>query len=118
MSKVIFLHHKAFWRLTLVTGTSCEFESQVNCQARLYFLSCSALVAMTLQPLTWFTHVAFWRVASRLSLARSSHENPLNAHILEFFTLSHTQPLHYSHINTGYLLAKLQANLAWNKAKT
>ena len=24
---------------------------------------------------------------------------------------SHTQPLHYSHLNTGYLIAKLQTNL-------
>ena len=37
---------------------------------------------------------------------------------LSFFTLSHTQPLHNSHLNTGYLIAKLQANLAWNKAIT
>ena len=35
-----------------------------------------------------------------------------------FFTLSHTQPLHYSHLNTGYLIAKIQANLARNKANT
>ena len=35
-----------------------------------------------------------------------------------FFTLSHTLPLHNSHINTGYLIAKLQANLARNKANT
>ena len=33
-----------------------------------------------------------------------------------FFTLSHTLPLHDSHLNTGLLIAKLQANLAWNKA--
>ena len=33
-----------------------------------------------------------------------------------FFTLSHTQPLHDSHLNTGLLIAKIQANLAWNKA--
>ena len=35
-----------------------------------------------------------------------------------FFTHSHTQPLHKSHLNTGYLIAKLQVNLAWNKANT
>ena len=38
-------------------------------------------------------------------------------HTLElFFTLSHTLPLYDSHINTGLLIAKIQANLAWNKA--
>ena len=35
-----------------------------------------------------------------------------------FFTLSHTQPLHNSHLNTRYLIAKIQANLARNKVNT
>ena len=30
-------------------------------------------------------------------------------------TLSHTLPLHDSHLNTGFLIAKIQANLARNK---
>ena len=34
----------------------------------------------------------------------------------QFFTLSHTKLLHNSHLNIGYLIAELQANLAWNKA--
>ena len=39
-------------------------------------------------------------------------------HSLEqFFTLSHTLPLHDSHINTGLLIAKIQANLTQNKAE-
>ena len=33
-----------------------------------------------------------------------------------FFTLSHTLPLHDSHLNTRLLVAKLQANLTRNKA--
>ena len=38
-------------------------------------------------------------------------------HNLEyFFTLSHSLPLHDSHLNTGLLIAKIQANLTWNKA--
>ena len=38
-------------------------------------------------------------------------------HNLEYiFTLSHTLPLHDSHLNTGLLIAKIQANLARNKA--
>ena len=32
-----------------------------------------------------------------------------------FFTLSHTVPLYDSYLNTGLLIAKLQANLARNK---
>ena len=31
-------------------------------------------------------------------------------------TLSHTLPLHDSHLNTGFLIAKIQANLARNKS--
>ena len=42
---------------------------------------------------------------------------PTSLHSLEyFFTLSHTLLLHDSHLNTGLLIAKIQANLAWNKA--
>ena len=42
---------------------------------------------------------------------------PALLHNLEnFFTLSHTLPLHDSHINTWLLITKLQANLARNKA--
>ena len=38
-------------------------------------------------------------------------------HNLEyFFTLSHSLPLHDSHLNIGLLIAKMQGNLAWNKA--
>ena len=41
---------------------------------------------------------------------------PASLHNLEhFFTLSHTLPLHNSHLNTGSLIAKIQANLVRNK---
>ena len=39
----------------------------------------------------------------------------LSAYFLSFL---HTLPLHNSHLNTKYLIAKLQANLARNKAYT
>ena len=35
-----------------------------------------------------------------------------------FFTLSHTQLLHNSHLNTRYLIAKIQENLTQNKTNT
>ena len=42
---------------------------------------------------------------------------PASLHNLEyFFTLSHTLSLHGSHLNTGLLIAKIQANLVRNKA--
>ena len=41
---------------------------------------------------------------------------PTSLHSLKhFFTLSHTLPLHDSYLNTGLLIAKLQANLVRNK---
>ena len=41
----------------------------------------------------------------------------ISLHNLEyFFTLSHTLPLRESHLNTWLLIAKIQANLARNKA--
>ena len=52
---------------------------------------------------------------------RATHEIqsqvPASLHNLEhFFTLSHTLPLHDSHLNTGLLIAKIQTNLARSKA--
>ena len=42
---------------------------------------------------------------------------PISLQNLEqFLTLSHTLPLHDSQLNTGLLIAKIQANLAQNKA--
>ena len=42
----------------------------------------------------------------------------LSTHNLSFFTLSYTHLLHYSHLNTRYLIAKIQTNLARNKDNT
>ena len=114
MWKVIFLQNRAFWWLDLATRMSCKFEPRDNCQARLYFLSCSAPAVVTLQLPACFTRVTLWWLASHDSVSRFL----LNAHILSFFTLSHTQPLHYSHLNTKFLHAELQVNLAQNKANT
>ena len=61
---------------------SHEFESRDNFQARLYFLSYSALAVVTLQLPVCFTHVALWRLASR--------ETPFECTQLEFLhTFSH-----------------------------
>ena len=56
--------------------------------------------------------------ASIWRLAAASHPRvPASLHTLEqFFTLSHTLPLHDSHLNTWLLITKIQANLARNKA--
>ena len=51
-------------------------------------------------------------------LQAASHSRvPVSLHNLEhFFTLSHILPLHDFHLNTRLLIAKIQENLAWNKA--
>ena len=56
----------------------------------------------------------FWRVSCEFQSWECSWMHTFE----QFFTLSHTQPLHYSHLNTGFLIAELQTNLAWNKANT
>ena len=99
MWKVIFLQNKAFWWLSLVSDMSCELIAKPDCQ----FLSYSAPAVMTLHLHACFTHVAFWRVASHESLVRNLQMHTL----LNFFTLSHTQPLHNFHLNTWYLIAKI-----------
>ena len=56
--------------------------------------------------------------SSESPLASQSQECFLMHTLDQFFTLSHTQPLHNSHLNTGFLIAELQANLAHNKVNT
>ena len=115
MRKVKFLTNRAFWWLSLMTGMSREFESQANCLAKLEVLSCSATAGVTLQlPSMLHTCATFGN-----SLVTSQSWGSSWVHISwAFFTLSHTLLLHNSHLNTGYLIAKLQANLAQNKANT
>ena len=100
-----------------MTGLSCEFKPQANGLANLGLLSYSATAGMTLQlPRMLHTYANFGGllVAShpqvQLRVSASLHN------LEHFFTLSHTLPLHDSHLNTGLLIAKIQANLAQNKA--
>ena len=82
-------------------------------------LSCSALAGVTLQLLACLA-----RVHQSGSLQpRAIHEIQLRVPaslptLEQFFTLSHTLPLHDFHLNTGFLSAVLQTNLSWNKANT
>ena len=101
------------WRLSLAIGLSCEFKPQVNGLASLGLLSYSATAGMTLQ-LPFMLHAC----ANFGGLPVASHPRVFaSVHNFEhFFTLSHSLPLHDSHLNTGLLIAKIQANLAQNKA--
>ena len=72
---------------------------------------------MTLQLLTCLARMQILVACRRESPVRSNRESLFFLHTLEhFFTLSHSLPLQESHLNTGLLIAEIQANLAWNKA--
>ena len=85
--------------------------------ANLYFFSYNAPASMTLQLLACLVRVqllvackprATSKIQSRLLVSLQN--------LKHFFTLSHTLPLHDSHLNTGLLIAKIQLNLTRNKA--
>ena len=80
-------------------------------------LPCSAPAGMTLQLLACLARVLHLAACNHESPARSSHESLFFLHTIDhFFTLSHSLPLQEFHLNTGLLIAEIQANLAWNKA--
>ena len=101
------------------TGMSRKFQLLVNRKVRMYFLSCSDLAILTLQLPTCSTRVLDFGKSPLVSQSRDPVTSCLLMHTLDqFFTLSHTQPLHYSHLNTRFLNTELQKNLARNKANT
>ena len=64
-----------------------------------------------------FTHVHLLAACKPWATHEIQPWVPASLHNFEhFFTLSHTLPLHDFHLNTRLLIAKLQANLARNKA--
>ena len=94
-----------------MTGTSHEFESWANCLAKLEVFSCSAIAGVTLQLPLHASHVCHsGNFANREIQSRC----PSWVHTFECSSYSLTLPLHNSHLNTGYLIAKLQENLARN----
>ena len=111
MWKIRFHPNRAFWWLSLVTRMSRKLTAWLDC----VFLSYSAPVIVTLQFLACFTHVPPWRLASHKIRSQDSFDLYTS---WVFFTFFHSQPLHDSHLNIGYLIAKIQANLIWNKANT
>ena len=107
-----FFPNRVVWQLGLATGLSREFKLRANSLTSLGLLSCSATVGMTFQ-LSCMLHMCanFGGLpVTRLPQVFTSLHN-----LKHFFTLSHSLPLHDSHLNTGLLIAKIQANLARNK---
>ena len=112
-----FFPNRVVWRLNLATKLSREFKPRANGLASLEILSSSATAGMTLQlPCVLHACANFGglpvashpQVQPRVSASLHNFEH--------FFTLSHSLPLHDSHLNTALLIAKIQANLARNQA--
>ena len=102
-----FFPNRVFWRLDLATGLSHEFKPRANSLASLGLLSYSTTASATLQ-LAACKPQATREIQLRVLVSLHNLE--------QFFTLSHTLPLYDSHLNTGLLIAKIQTNLAQNKA--
>ena len=103
-------------RLGLAAWLSREFQPRGIWTASYLILSYSALAGMTLQLLICLAHEQLLTACSYESPVRSSHESLFFWHTFEhFFTLSHSLPLQESHLNTGLLIAEIQANLTRNK---
>ena len=108
-----FFPNRVVWRLGLATGQSREFKPRANGLANLGLLSYSATTGMTLQlPCMLYTCANFGGlpIASHPRVSASLHN------FEHFFTLSHSLPLLDSHLNTGLLMTKIQANLARDKS--
>ena len=111
-----FFPNRVFWRLDLATGLSREFKPRANGLANLGLLSCTATAGVTLQLLACLARVHHSGGLQPRATREIQLQVPVSLHNLEqFFTLSHTLPLHDSHLNTRLLIAKIQANLAQNK---
>ena len=89
-----FFPNRVVWRLDLATGLSREFKPRANGLASLGLLSCCATTGMTLQ-LSYTLH----RCAAVGGLPAASQPRVP--------ALSHSLPLHNSHLNIGLLIAKI-----------
>ena len=106
---------------SLATGMSCEFQLLVTKlgQTLLFVLQCSDPAVLTHHLPACFTRVLHFGESLLTSQSRVQSQVTFLLHTLDqIFALSHTQPLHYSHLNTGFLNAELQANLTQNKVNT
>ena len=111
-----FFPNRVFWRLGLATGLSRKFKPRANGLANLGLLSCSATTGVTLQLLACLARVQLLAACKPQATREIQSRVSASLHNLEHvFTHSHTLPLHDSHLYTGLLIAKIQANLVRNK---
>ena len=116
MWKVRFFQNRAGSWVGLAGWLRSEFQPRGNWTASCPILSCNALASVMLQLLACLAYEQLLATCSHESPVRSSRESLFFLHTLEhFFTLSHSLPLQESHLNTGLLIAEIQANLVRNK---
>ena len=112
-----FFPNRVVWQLSLTTGLSRKFRLRANGLASLELLSCSATASMTLLlPCMLHTCANFGSLPVASHPQVQSRVSASLHNLGHFFTLSHLLPLHDSHLNIGLLIAKIQVNLARNKA--
>ena len=105
----------ASW-LDWVASSSCELANWI---AKLDFCPVVLQLAWLFSSLACFTRVHLLAACKPWASREIQSRVFASLHNLEyFFTLSHTLPLHDSHLNIGLLSTKLQANLSRNKANT
>ena len=115
----VFPKNRAGWQLDLATWLSHEFKPRANWVASLDFCPVVLQLAWLFSSLACSARVQLLAACKPRASREIQPRVPATLHSLEhFFTLFHTQPLHYSHLNKEFLHAELQANLARNKANT
>ena len=112
-----FFPNRMFWWLDLGLGWVASLSRELTAWPAWDFCP----VVQQLAQLFSFWHA--WHVCNFLAACKPRATRkiqsrvPTSLHNLEhFFKLSYTLPLHDSYLNTGLLIAKIQANLTRNKA--
>ena len=118
-AKSQFFQNRVGWQLDLATWLSREFKPRANLMASLDFCPVVLQVAWLFSSPACSARVQLLAACKPRASREIQLRVPASLHSLEhFFTLSHTLPLHDSHLNTGFLSAILQANLSRNKVNT
>ena len=118
-AKSQFFQNRVGWRLDLAILLSREFKLRANWVANLDFCPVVLQLAWLFGSPACSAHVQLLAACKLRASCEIQPRVPASLHSLEhFFTLSHTLPLHDSHLNTGFLSAVIQANLSRNKANT
>ena len=107
-----------FFKIELASDLDSQLDWVASSKREVTKQSVCTFCPVVLQLAWCFNFWHAWHMCDIWRLAAASHLwVPASLHNLEhFFTLSHSLPLHESHLNTRLLISKIQENLARNKA--